>query len=355
MNANKREWAAACVRIWMLLCRRRVCLTGTVLLLWLAGTALSSRLFAYQSEARIQVLFQGVGDTQSAPHGKGNVYAPEILFENGIYRMWFGGQGKDGHDRIHLAESPDGQAWTQKGVVLDRGEDNHVNDPSVVHIGSAYWLYYTRARIDISDVIDVATSDDGVHWTKRGTALMPGKKGQWDALLVGRPSVIYDEGVFKMWYDGRKDLPLNAPDKNAPKSATSQRYVGYAESRDGLHWRRVQTKPVYADDAGGIHVQRVGQHYVMVYESGAGLKLADSPDGIHWQSRGLWMPKSGTDADRYGCLTPFLFLFSGGQTGYVYFGAASAPTWDANSMARAPLTKTQIDQTLQLSPTPDAK
>ena len=83
--------------------------------------------------------------------------------------------------------------------------------------------------------------------------------------------------------------------------------------------------------------------------------MADSPDGLRWQSRALWLPKSGTDVDRYGCLTPFLFLYSGGQTGYVYFGAASAPTWDANSMARVPLTKAQMNQILQPSPTPDIK
>ena len=357
MNANEREWNTVFVRKGTLL-RRMGCKLAITMLLGLAGVVCALRLFAGQSETgetKVQVLFQGVGETQSAPHGKGNVYAPEILFENGVYRMWFGGQGKDGHDRIHLAESPDGQIWTQKGVVLDRGEDNHVNDPSVVHVGGVYFLYYTRAHVDISDVIDVATSDDGVHWIKRGTALLPGKKGQWDSLLVGRPSVIYDEGVFKMWYDGRKDLPPDSPDRNAPKSALSQRYVGYAESQDGLRWRRITTKPVYADDAGGVHVQRVGTHYVMVYESGAGIKLADSPDGLHWQSRGLWLPKSGTDADRYGCLTPFLFLYSGGQAGYVYFGAASAPTWDANSMARVPLTKAQIGQLLQPSPTPDTK
>ena len=54
--------------------------------------------------------------------------------------------------------------------------------------------------------------------------------------------MIYDEGVFKMWYDGRKDLPLNAPDKNAPKAALSQRYVGYAELQDGLQVAAGQNK-----------------------------------------------------------------------------------------------------------------
>ena len=50
--------------------------------------------------------------------------------------MWYGGQGRDGHDRIHLAESDDGVNWVRRGVVLDNGEANHVNDPSVVKVGN---------------------------------------------------------------------------------------------------------------------------------------------------------------------------------------------------------------------------
>ncbi len=33
--------------------------------------------------------------------------------------MWFGGQGRDGHDRIHLDVSADGAQWEQRGVVLE--------------------------------------------------------------------------------------------------------------------------------------------------------------------------------------------------------------------------------------------
>ena len=190
MNANEREWIRVCVRSKLLLRRRRYWLATTGLLLWLTGGFLASRLFAYQSatpetpETKVQVLFQGVGDTQSLRTARETCTRRNSCSRTACTADWFGGQGRDGHDRIHLAELPDGQTWTQKGVVLDRGQDNHVNDPSVVHVGGVYFLYYTRAHVDISDVIDVATSDDGIHWTKRGTALDPGKEGQWNSLLV---------------------------------------------------------------------------------------------------------------------------------------------------------------------------
>ena len=62
----------------------------------------------------LAVVVRGTEESELAPHGKGNVYAPDILIENGTYRMWYGGQGEDGHDRIHYAESRDGLRWEKK-------------------------------------------------------------------------------------------------------------------------------------------------------------------------------------------------------------------------------------------------
>lgn len=219
-------------------------------------------------------------EQQRAPHGRGNVYAPEVLVQDGRWRMWFGGQGRDGHDRIFLAESADGRQWRQRGMVLEDPSANHVNDPSVVRVGQLYFMYYTRAAVDVRDDISLATSDDGVNWTKHGTVLLPGDEGQWDSLLVGRPSVLVEDGLFRMWYDGRKDLPIGAPATGVPTSSSSTRAVGYAESRDGFTWRRRPT-PVFGQDAGGVHVARIGERYVMTYESAAGRAMPPATTGWH--------------------------------------------------------------------------
>ncbi len=200
------------------------------------------------------VVVRGELESEEAPHGRGNVYAPEILRTKSGLRMWFGGQGKDGHDRIHLAESSDGFRWQQRGIVLEDSAANHCNDPSVVSVNGVLWMFYTRAAAGVTDEIAAATSTDGIHWQKRGNVLSPGAAGRWDSLSVGRPSVLFESGQFRMWYDGRKDLPLGAPDEKAPKNANSQRFVGYATSSDGLHWQRHGDQPVFDHNAGGIHV-----------------------------------------------------------------------------------------------------
>lgn len=326
--------------------RRLAGLTPALHVLATAAALLTAPVAAHgQSDAppALVTVLAAAGDTQMAPHGEGNVYAPDVMVVDGLYRMWFGGQGRDGHDRIHLAESDDGIAWRQRGVVLKDESANHVNDPSVVRVGDQYFMYYTRAGVDVRDEIAVATSPDGVRWTKQGVAITPSAGDGWDSLLVGRPSVLVENGLFRMWYDGRQDLPLGAPvAADVPKSAGSTRAVGYAESRDGLHWTRPQQAPVFTADAGGVHVCRAGDRYIMVYESHAGTLLAASDDGRHWESRGLFSGLSGTDADRFGHVTPFLLYDASGAQHALFVGAARGGAWDRNAIARIPISAERL-------------
>ncbi len=294
-----------------------------LLLLWLVG------LLGPEPES----LLVGERESEKAPHGLGNVYAPDVLLEDGLYRMWYGGQGRDGHDRIHYAESKDGRAWERRGVAIDVEGENHVNDPSVVKVDGTYYLYYTRAVGGVVDEIALATSPDGLRWEKRGVVLGPGKPGEWDSLLVGRPSVLHEGGQFRIWYDGRKDLPPGPLAQGVPTSRDSHRAVGLATSKDGLNWTKHAGNPVFEEDAGGVDVERSGDGYLMVYESGEGTRAANSRDGIAWRAPRLAVPRSGGKLDAAGHVTPALLAGSG----WLYFGAAPASTWNQNTIARVKL------------------
>ncbi len=266
----------------------------------------------------------------------GKVYAPEICREGDRWRMWYGGQGKDGHDRIHLAESTDLKTWLKKGVVIDEPGVNHQNDPSVVKIGSLWWMFYTRAGHGISDEIAAATSADGVNWKLLGVVLAPAAGNAWDSLVVSRPSVLYEDGVFKMWYDAR-GLKTDAakPKSDRPEdllAAASERAVGYAESKDGLHWTRTGEKPVFGEGAGGVQVTHLADGFVMLIESHAGTHWVSSADGRAWVSRGLLVPISGTDLDRGGHVTPFL-LVDATRGRWQLFAGCNAGDWSRNSIS----------------------
>ena len=279
-----------------------------------------------------ECVISSFAESTQAPHGRGNLYAPEIVEFRGEVLMYFGGQGKDGHDRIHLASSKEGGAWEQEGVVFAPEGVNHVNDPSVVSVGGKLFMFYTLAGSGVTDAIGLAVSEDGREWSDRGPVLSPSPAPAWDSLLVGRPSAWHDGERFHLWYDGRKDLPPGAPDAEAPKSETSRRFVGYAVSSDGVTWAK-REKPVFGEDAGGLHVTRADERFIMVIESREGTRWASSRDGIKWNSHGQLHPKG--EGSPHGHVTPFLRVEGGRWT--LFYGAARAATWDQNAIYRAVL------------------
>lgn len=265
---------------------------------------------------------------RAAPHGRGNAYAPDVIRVFDMLFQYYGAQADDGHDRICLATSLDGKAWKDEGVVFEVEGLNHVNDPSVVRVDGRWKMFYTRAEVGVTDTIGLAESNNGRDWVDRGEVFGPGELGSWNSLLVGRPSVLFDDGKFRMWYDGRSSLPASAPDKQAIKKPVSRRSVGYAESSDGITWKR-HPRPVMNRDSGGVHVSQVDGSLVMLIESHKGTLWATSINGIRWQHHGL-LDESGSFAP-HGHVTPFLCKVKN-QT-RLFFGAAMGKRWNENRLA----------------------
>jgi hypothetical protein len=280
------------------------------------------------------VILRGATETEKAPHGLGNVYAPEIVRDGNRWRMYYGAQGRDGHDRIQLAESLDGFTWNRRGVVLDCGDANHVNDPSVVRHGDGWWMFYTVAETGERDEIAAATSRDGIAWEKRGTVFPRGTGAVWDSAKVGRPSVLLESGRFRLWYDGQPTPEAVASNELAKSVLAEGRAVGYAESADGLAWKR-RPEPVFREGAGAVQVAKEGGRHVMLIESGSGVRWAESTDGLNWHSRGLLCGLSGGKNDAFGMVTPFFVRLQG--RGVLFYGAASRRTWDGNAIAVKPI------------------
>jgi hypothetical protein len=260
----------------------------------------------------------------SALQGRDNVYAPEIHRDGALWVMWYGAQASDGGDRIHVAVSRDGVTWRRHPrddaplAALERGSSNHVNDPSVVRAVDRWRMYYTDAPTAENDRIWLAESTSLTGFTRVREVLAPGASGAWDAEKVGRPAVLLESGVYRMWYDG---------------TANGRRHVGLATSTDGVTFTRHPANPVFLD-AGAVDVKRVGGVYVMLREAGDGTYWATSDDGLCWRDRGRLFARSGADYDRFGQVTPFLQV-EGDRAAAVWFGGASVMSWDRNRIAVA--------------------
>lgn len=140
-----------------------------------------------------------------------------------------------------LSHSKDGGLTFEKmfrGPIMDRSIENPIwaAQPSVMfHNGQWMMWYISGQKCEYihgypEPYYDcrVAVSDDGIHWKPTGDVALP-----FDDFLhaVGRPSVFFEDGIFKMYYSYRhtRDYRTNR----------DQSYrLGYAESKDGFKWER---------------------------------------------------------------------------------------------------------------------
>jgi uncharacterized repeat protein (TIGR01451 family) len=162
------------------------------------------------------------------------VYAPNVIYDGGGYKMWYRGRDSSGFGRIGYATSPDGITWTRYGSnpVLDVGspgswDDNEVTEPTVIKEGNAYHLWYV-GNDGVTLRIGHATSSDGINWAEDAAnpVLDLGSPGSWDWLDVYSPSVVKVGDEYKLWYSGGTLPP------------TYQ--TGYATSLNGSTWTRQQ-------------------------------------------------------------------------------------------------------------------
>ena len=67
------------------------------------------------------------------------------------------------------------------------------------------------------------------------TGIEPGPAGSWDARGADYPCVLYEDGLFRMWYSCMPDA------ENYGENA-DHAFVCYAESDDGVTWRKPDLK-----------------------------------------------------------------------------------------------------------------
>jgi len=167
--------------------------------------------------------------------------------------------GSDGADsRLHMATSTDGHRWQAQGTFMQRGKPDAIGatHPCIVVTGERWWLFYsgydgadngrratilaavspngaswdrvgpvvepTRDEVAVSEpwvlvrhrrftmlyvsdagtrtAIDMATSDDGVTWDRRGTTLGPEDLGDESGLVRSPSATHLNDGRLRLWY-----------------------------------------------------------------------------------------------------------------------------------------------------------
>jgi hypothetical protein len=126
-------------------------------------------------------------------------------------RWWLFFSGYDGsrngrRANVVGAVSPTGASWDRLGIVLEPEEDElAVSHPCVLDLSRTFYMFY--ASDDGRQVrVDLATSEDGASWERRGTTLNPSGRDP-DGLSAHSPCLVrLNDGSLRMWYSG---LQLN--------------------------------------------------------------------------------------------------------------------------------------------------
>ena len=94
--------------------------------------------------------------------------------------------------------------------------------------------YFNNYRYDIG----YAYSSDGINWIKHSVPVMNvGSASEWDSGFLEGPSVIKEDGQYKMWYCGY-DIEVNGQPSDGKAN------IGYATSTDGINWTKYENNPI---------------------------------------------------------------------------------------------------------------
>jgi len=166
--------------------------------------------------------------------------------------------------------------------ILDRNryDPYSLSYPWVLKESSGWKMWYGShlnwgsGQRDLEHVIKYAESSDGMHWQPTGAICLQVVSD--DSYAYARPCVIYEDGRYKMWFSYRGKAYR----------------IGYAESQDGIRWKRLDEKEGMdpssvgwdADAVAYAHVFTHNRRHYAVYcgneygRSGFGLAVQQGSD-----------------------------------------------------------------------------
>jgi predicted GH43/DUF377 family glycosyl hydrolase len=235
-----------------------------------------------------------------------HVFKPVVLKDGEGYKMWYRGNDGSNPDRIGLATSADGIDWTKhpgNPVIspIEAWETNSITPGAVISNTGTYEMWYTGYDSNWVGRIGYATSPDGVNWTKYGgnPVLNVGASDSWEDEDVAGPAVLEDGGIYHMWYAANDGIASR---------------IGHVTSANGTSWTRDPANPVLDIGPSGNwdwlnvyypNAVKVGDEYQLWY-SGSTLPsawqsgYATSADGSNWTRQQMIIPQgpvAAFDAD----------------------------------------------------------
>ncbi|MBM4174845.1 MAG: hypothetical protein FJ213_01550 [Ignavibacteria bacterium] len=186
-------------------------------------------------------------------------------------------------------------------------EHFYVVDPTIVKVGSQYKMWYTSGN-NSRQSIAYATSSNGINWTKHGIVIEKGPIESWFNNGVSDPTVIYEDGIYKMWFVGKHYENIHNG-------------IGYATSIDGVNWT-LPASPVISPSGTKPHlfgpcILKKEGIYFLYYTVGYSIYnreifLMKSVNGTSWEDYGMVLKRrEGLKWEEDGVFVPMVFYDEG--------------------------------------------
>jgi predicted GH43/DUF377 family glycosyl hydrolase len=158
----------------------------------------------------------------------------KVIKAGNMYYLFYGSRGNNFPVCIGLAASTDGINWVKKEYpILQRTLEweNELYPADIVYANNKYYLYYYSNNTSFSNVkIGLAVSSDGMNFVKESNPIITADLS-WEGGCLTSPSVIFENGKFQMAY-------LSYP---------NCKYIGYAVSNDGKNWTK-NVNPIFSSN-----------------------------------------------------------------------------------------------------------
>lgn len=262
-----------------------------------------------------------------------------------LYRIYFSGRDRlnrslIGYIEININEPQNILYITEKPVLglglLGCFDDNGVTPSWIVDYKDKKYLYYIGwnkgSTVRMHLIAGLAISQDGGKTFERfSKAPLLDRTDMEPYSILTAPCVLIENGAYRMWYvSGTGWVNPDLPRYN----------IKYAESRDGVHWDRkgivcIDFKTEGENALARPCVVKENSIYKMWYSyKGESYKIgyAESKDGIVWKRKdeevGIDVSESGWDSEMIEY--PFVFehkgrkymLYNGNEYGKAGFGYA---------------------------------
>lgn len=247
------------------------------------------------------------------------------ILSNKIWRVYYCARDSGNQSRISYfdveAGNPSRVLYRHNLPILELGrlgtfDDAGMMPSSIVTVEGVKYLYYTgwnvRKSVPYQNTIGLAISRDGGQTYERAGEGPVLGLSLHEPYFIGTATVIHEGGVWRNWYAACTGWEI------IDGNAEPRYHLKYAESQDGIEWRRDGKVAIDFKDAneGGLaraSVLRHGNRYLMwyAYRSTRGYRTdrqksyrigyAESLDGIDWmrmdERAGIDVSDTGWDED----------------------------------------------------------